>query len=546
MNKNLLILGLVTPSCLCGSVVAKSQSERPNIIFILTDDQPQSLHHYAGNELIQTPNLDRLAEEGVYFSNARVSSAISKPSRTCLLTGQYERAHGVNFNSGTSISAEGWARCYPNLLRESGYYTGYVGKNHTPIGKDGYETGLMESSYDYWYGSHKGVGFYSKQSHEIYQGAEATTQPEILGEGVMDFLSPNERGLKGAVHFLDHRPDDKPFFLNLCFNLPHNSSTGAMRQKESDPETYRSLYRDIDIPLPKDYIAKADIKDPRLPESVHHAADRQSTYDYVNTPEQCKERYIRYMQAVTGIDNILGQLRSELKKQGIEDNTIIIFTSDHGIFFGEYGMGGKGLCYEICTKVPYMIYDPRLPKRLRSKDSDELVMTIDLSATMLDYADVEIPNHYQGHSLVQMIRGEQSSVRDYAYTENLWSTVHGNPRCESVQDKEWKYIRYYKNNNISSLEMVRLGKQLGFKPSIAYDSSLTSMLQYRMFRIAGLEGEEAVYEELFNLKEDPLEANNVIDNPVNQQTLERLRKEWKQQITYAAGTELPMVDVLEK
>ncbi len=543
MKPTYLLLGVIAPQCIATSLMAKTESDRPNIIFILTDDQPRSLHHYAGNELIQTPNIDRLADEGVYFSNARVSSAISKPSRTCLLTGQYERAHGVNFNSGTSLSAEGWARCYPNLLRASGYYTGYIGKNHTPIGDKGYNTGLMESSYDYWYGSHQNVGFYSKEAHEIYKGAEATTQPEILGEGMMDFLNPNERNLEGAKHFLDNLPDDQPFFLNVCFNLPHNSSTSAMRQRESDPDTYCSLYRDLDIPLPKDYVAKADIEDPKLPAELLHAKDRQTTYDYVDTPEECKERYIRYMQAVTGIDNIVGELQEELKRQGLDENTIIIFTSDHGIFFGEYGLGGKSLCYEICTRVPYMIYDPRLPKKVRSKDSDELVMTIDLSATMLDYAGVEVPEHYQGFSLRPMIEGEQESVREYAYTENLWSTVHGNPRCESVQDKEWKYIRYYKNENLSSIEMVRMGKEMGLTPKVAYDQNITSMLMYRMFRVAGIEGEPAVYEELYNLKNDPLEAQNVIDDPKNQGVLARLRKEWKTQITMAMGDELPKVEL---
>lgn len=102
--------------------------ERPNIVFILTDDQPYSLLHCTGNKLIQTPNLDKLAKEGVLFTNAHVSSAISTPSRTCILTGRYERNHGVNFNSGTSLSAEAWRLAYPCILRANGYYTGYVGK----------------------------------------------------------------------------------------------------------------------------------------------------------------------------------------------------------------------------------------------------------------------------------------------------------------------------------------------------------------------------------------------------------------------------------
>ena len=186
--------------------------ERPNIIFILTDDQPYSLLHCTGNELIETPNLDKLADEGVLFTNAHASSAISTPSRTCILTGKYERNHGVNFNSGTSLSAEGWAECYPNLLRENGYYTGYVGKNHTPIGDKGYQTGLMEKSYDYWYGGHEHLGFYPKMRHAIFKDAESETQVEILQEGMLDFLNPNERNLKGALHFLGKRRRISLFF----------------------------------------------------------------------------------------------------------------------------------------------------------------------------------------------------------------------------------------------------------------------------------------------------------------------------------------------
>lgn len=288
--------------------------ERPNIVFILTDDQPYSLLHCTGNKLIQTPNLDKLAKEGVLFTNAHVSSAISTPSRTCILTGRYERNHGVNFNSGTSLSAEAWRLAYPCILRANGYYTGYVGKNHTPIGDRGYETGLMDNSYDYWYGGHEHLGFYPKEKHKIFKNAKNNTQVEILEEGMLDFLNPNERSLKGAVSFLEGRPKDKPFFLNLCFNLPHGNGTGSMKLKESDPDIYKTLYRNLDIQLPENYIAKADIKTPKLPESVHHASDRQNIYNYCDNPKTLRKRNIREMQAVTGIDKLVGKLMDELKK----------------------------------------------------------------------------------------------------------------------------------------------------------------------------------------------------------------------------------------
>ena len=109
---------------------------------------------------------------------------------------------------------------------------------------------------------------------------------------MLDFLNPNERSLKGAVSFLEGRPKDRPFFLNVCFNLPHGNGTGSMKLKESDPDIYKTLYRNLDIPLPENYLAKADIKTPKLPESVHHASDRQNIYNYCDNPKTLRERNI--------------------------------------------------------------------------------------------------------------------------------------------------------------------------------------------------------------------------------------------------------------
>ncbi|MEY8528352.1 sulfatase-like hydrolase/transferase [Bacteroides xylanisolvens] len=518
--------------------------ERPNIVFILTDDQPYSLLHCTGNKLIQTPNLDKLAKEGVLFTNAHVSSAISTPSRTCILTGRYERNHGVNFNSGTSLSAEAWRLAYPCILRANGYYTGYVGKNHTPIGDRGYETGLMDNSYDYWYGGHEHLGFYPKEKHKIFKNAKNNTQVEILEEGMLDFLNPNERSLKGAVSFLEGRPKDKPFFLNLCFNLPHGNGTGSMKLKESDPDIYKTLYRNLDIQLPENYIAKADIKTPKLPESVHHASDRQNIYNYCDNPKTLRKRNIREMQAVTGIDKLVGKLMDELKKQGLDKNTIIVYTSDHGIFNGEFGLGGKALCYEYCTHVPLIIYDPTLPKSLRSKDNNELVLALDLAPTFLDYAKAEKPANYQGFSLKPMLSGKIKSVRDYLFTENLWSTHFGNPRCESIQDKKWKYIRYYKNENLSATEKIKHLKSFGLSPNNVYKTDMTDVLMYRIFVDAGLNGENAEYEELYDLENDPKETTNLANDKKYKDILENLRTEWFKALKLARGNGKPMVDII--
>ena len=128
---------------------------RPNILVILSDDQRADHLGVNGHPVLQTPNLDNLAEEGMNFRNAFASSTACTPNRTCILTGQYERKHGVNFNSGSSLKEEAWERTYPMLLKKAGYYVGYVGKNHTPIGKSGqgvgYQSGVMDCSFNYWY-----------------------------------------------------------------------------------------------------------------------------------------------------------------------------------------------------------------------------------------------------------------------------------------------------------------------------------------------------------------------------------------------------------
>ena len=514
--------------------------ERPNIIFILTDDQPFQLLGANGHPVVKTPNLDKLAKEGVRFTNAHVSTAISTPSRTCMLTGRFERSHGVNFNSETSLSPEAWSECYPNVLRASGYYTGYVGKNHTPIGPDAYKTGLMEESYDYWYGGHEHLSFYPKTRHQIFKGAKSDTQIEVLVEGMMDFLNPNERSLAGALHFMGSRPKEQPFFLNVCFNLPHDAGTSTMKQLESDSELYKSAYRDVEMPLPENYIAKKDIKTPKLPAHVLRVEDRQTGYDWVDTPEALRERLIRQCQTVTGIDNLVGKLLAELKKQKIDKNTIIIFSSDHGVFSGQYGLGGKALCYELCTKVPLIIFDPRTKVAKADKVNDELVLSIDYAQTILEYAGTKAPASYQGKSLVPMMEGKEEKVRDYLFSENLWATPFGNPPCEAVQTKEWKYIRYYKNPMLSARTIETLRKQMNMPPNTVYREN-NSFLQYRTYVEQRLNGEEPIYEELYNLKNDPWEAKNLIGEAQYKELVAKMRVECDKQLRYARGEGNPRV-----
>lgn len=503
-------------------------AKRPNIIFILTDDHRADHVGFMGNDIVQTPNLDQLASEGHVFEQAFVTSAICTPSRASYLLGQYERRHGINFNSGTSITREAWEKSYPVLLREGGYFTGYIGKNHLPIGEKGYYTGLMDRSFDYWYAGHHHLGFYPKEKHAIFDNAAKDTQTEVVAEGLQAFIDPdsNEAFMKDAVSFLQTRPDDQPFCLSVCLNLPHGVSTSSMEQRPTDDALYRTAYRELQdsIPLPPHYIANADIEAPKLPTDLLLTQLRQSNYLWVNTPDDTRERTIRTYQAITGIDRMIGDLRKTLQKQGIADNTILIFSSDHGLFFGEHGVGGKSLCYDITLKVPFLIYDPRLSDADRI---DELVLSIDVAPTILSMAGIEVPDTMQGADLTALMEGETPEWREAAFGENLWSNIFGNPRCETVRTANYRYIRYFKNDNLENRRNT--------KPEEIYTVPDYMAEDYRKSLTSTIQGEPVVYEELFDTSVDPYEAVNLVNDPAYADVLTDLRAQCKLLVAEAKG-----------
>ena len=522
----------------CFPLIAFAE-KRPNIIFILTDDQRQDSLPIYGNSFVETPHLDQLAERSVVFDNASITSAICTPSRATYLLGQYERRHGINFNSGNTLAPEAWAQSYPVLLRKAGYFTGYVGKNHVPIGASGYETGLMEESFDFFYAGHGHIKFYPKRHHKIFKNAKADTQIEILDEATQSFLSKNTV-LSGAESFLKQRPNDQPFCLSICFNVPHGASTREMELLPTDPELYRSKYRDkIDqLPLPANYVAKAKIEKPKLPEDVLYAQFRQDIYDYVDEPDTLRERMIRQYQTITGIDLMLGQLLQQLEENGQSENTIIIYTSDHGLQLGEFGLGGKGLNYEVCLRVPLIIYDPRLPKERRGKRSDALVESVDIAPTLLDLAGAEGGEAMQGHSLVPLLRGQKGLIREFSFAENLWANVFGNPRIESVRDERFKYIRYFKNSRDPWVEKMKPENSASL-----YKITPEMRQMYRSSLDASIKGEAPVYEELFDLDSDPGETTNLVSSLKFSDRLQVMRAQCQAKVTAARGdfTKDPLV-----
>lgn len=520
---------LICPVVSLGATPVGSSNGRPNLIFILSDDQRAEALGVSGNPIIRTPNIDRLAAEGTRFTQAFVTSAICTPSRASYFLGQFERRHGINFNSGTAMAEAAWARSYPVLLREAGYFTGYVGKNHVPIGEGGYESGVIEGSFDYWYAGHNHIRFYVKEVHEIFTNARADTQVEVLEEGVRNFLDPDETFLRGASEFLKARDPTKPFCLSISFNVPHGAATSNMKQRPTDPELYRSGYREFlpDLPLSPRYVAKRDIGDrPRLPFDVLRAEERQHIYDYVDTPAALRERIIREYQTITGIDNLVGNLRAKLAELGLAENTVIIYASDHGIMHGEYGLGGKALNYDPCLRVPFIVMDPRVPTVVQGQVRDEPIMSIDLAPTLLSLADEQVPVSMQGVDLSPIVRGEHPAWRTVTFAENLWSTKNGNPLIESVQTRDWKYIRYFATDRALFAAGVD-------KPTHFLTSEMVTA--YRLWLDVSTDGLAPDYEELFHLAIDPEETCNLAVDVAHTQRLAAMRAECDRQVRAARG-----------
>ena len=435
MYRNFL-LGLVIFAGVLSGGAEPNCSDRPNIIFLLTDDQRDNTLGIMGHEWVKTPNLDRLVENGVRFSNAYIAEPTCAPSRVAFFTGMHERVNGVGFTSSYRLNDEQWEQTYPALLKRSGYYTGFIGK----FGVEYYTfRGRADKRFDFWRGHDGWANFFPKENDtncKIYHDSGEEIITPVMGESI--------------TRFLDKAPADEPFCLSVSFSVPHGSQMVSMwdwkRPACENPKlkghpVYGYLYRDQGIGIPADtatdpyrFIPKA------IMDQDQGRKDKIYPYDY--TVEACREHHIRYYQQITGLDLVVGELVETLKEKGLDQNTVIVFSSDHGLLMGEYGMGGKGLLYDLTAKFPCFVYDPRLPPEQRGRTVENLVSSLDITSTILDFAGVEPPVEMEGRSLIPLLNGTPVAWRDHLFLENLY-TGRDTPFSEGVRKGKWKYIRMY-------------------------------------------------------------------------------------------------------
>ena len=479
-----------------------AKKKKPNVIFFFTDDQRFNSLSMTGHPVAETPNFDQLAKEGVFFDQAFITSPICGPSRANIFTAQWERKNKIGFSAVTKnqISKESFADTWLMQLKNAGYSTAFIGKHHTQIA-DNKSTPLnKEIDFSYYGSGH--LGFRLKR-HPVFSNLKNKTQVEGILEATKAFLQVGnvydyfyENFSKKDTYNLKQRNADEPFAIWLNFNTPHASSIHGMGKSPKDPEHYRTRYADdLDkFTFPENYPQPIS-----LPKEVYDTSDIMKFY-VTDNKKRLLDKKLKMTRGVYSLDKCLGDLRAYLKEIGEDENTIIIYASDHGLMLGEHGLGGKTILYDESVRIPLTIYSPFLANKHRGKYISEPVVGQDIPATILDMCGLDIPASYQGRSMCPLIKGKKIDWRKDVFLENLF-TGQGYPRQEGVRDSEFKYIRSFSKKDDRRLYLP--------------DRSI-------------LVDEKPIYEELFDIVKDPKEANNLAYNTAYAEILEVYRKRCKE------------------
>ncbi|MBM4018656.1 MAG: sulfatase, partial [Planctomycetes bacterium] len=392
---------------------------RPNVLFILTDDQRFDALSCAGHPFLATPHLDRLAAEGARFANAFVTTSLCSPSRASLLSGLYPHGHGV-LNNFTDYPAD--LASWPRTLQQAGYETAYVGKWHM-----GEQSDERRPGFDYWV-SHKGQGKYTGTEFNV--DGRRRTPPGYYTHAVTDF----------AVEWLK-RPRTRPFALILGHKAPHTPV---------EPEAkYEHIFDAIDIRYPASALALEGKPDwirqrldtwhgiygplwgfrekfpDRRPEAVAHFA-----------------RFVRaYLATIKSVDDSVGRICRALADLGQLNNTLIVFAGDNGFFLGEHGMMDKRAMHEESIRVPLIVRYP--PLIARPRVVREMVLNVDLAPSVLDVCGLPPPAGVHGASWKRLAAGDASGWRrSWYYAYNYEKEFPYTPNVRGVRTDEWKYIHY--------------------------------------------------------------------------------------------------------
>lgn len=391
---------------------ANADEVRPNILFLLVDDQRNDTLGCAGHPILQTPAIDRLAVEGLRFENAFVTTSICASSRASIFTGLHERTHGYTFLK-PPLSEVDMLASYPARLRAHGYRTGYVGKYG--VQAQGQPEGQMFDVFE-----------------QLNRNPYFKEQPDGSLRHVTEITGDR------AIDFLRNHPEGQPFCLSVSFNAVHAED----RDHENHfpwPKAVDGMYRDVVIPKPR-------LSDPKIyaahPDFFKQSINRGRYFWRWDTEAKYQRNMSAYFRMISGVDRVVGRIHAELERLGYDEDTVIIYMSDNGYYMGERGFAGKWTHYEESLRVPLIIRDPRVEKTAQGRVSEAMVLNIDVPRTLLDIAGVPVPQHYQGRSLLGHIQADEpEGWRQEFFCEHMME-YNKLPRWEGVRGERFVYARY--------------------------------------------------------------------------------------------------------
>ena len=435
---------------------------RPNILFIMSDDHAAHAISAYGSQINQTPNIDRLAAQGVRLTNTFCTNALCTPSRATILTGQYSHVNQVKtlddeIDSSRPIQSQ-------KLLKQAGYDTAIVGKWHL-----GNNEASNPQGFDYW---------------NILPGQGDYYDPVMIENGVEHKLEGYVTDLITdiSVEWLESRDSEAPFFLMVHHKAPHSSWIPAKRHenlgvegKFPEPETLMDDYETRSEAVKITSIRVEDTRKANLkvdpPEGISQDEKRKWAY----------QRYITdYTRTVQAVDDSVGTLLDYLDEQGLADNTLIIYTSDQGMFLGDHGWHDKRYMYEESLRMPFIA---RLPGKIEAGSiASDMLLNVDFAPTLMDYADVEVPVEVQGSSGRGILEGSTPDDWQKSLYYRYWMHTIGHKVIPNygVRNERYKLIFYY-----------------GVTVEDTHNPDIDIAAEW----------------ELYDLKADPCEVNNVYGQP---------------------------------
>ena len=444
---------------------------KPNVVFILTDDQRWDAMSCAGNPHLQTPNIDRLASEGAHFTNHFCTTSLCSPSRASILGGLYAHAHGVT-NNFTDYPRD--LPTFPRHLQQAGYQTAYIGKWHMGEDDDSRRPG-----FDHFV-THRGQGKYFDTEFRVNDG-ERKVVPGYYTTVVTDM----------SIAWLDSLESEKPFLLMVGHKAPHSFYFPE--------EKYQHAFDHVRIPYPETAFQLADkpiwIKQ-RL--TTWHGIygplfDWRKEFPDTSASAMLDfERMIRaYWSTILSVDDSVGMIYQYLAKKGELDNTLFIFTSDNGLLSGEHGMVDKRTAHEPSIRVPFVLRYPPLVSPEQPKTIEAQTLTLDFAPSILDICGAEPLPKTHGKSWKQLLKSSDPNWRTSWYYEyNYEVQFPYTPNVRAIRTDQWKYIRYPHGDGSPDKHMA----------------------------------------ELYHLKTDPDERHNLIEQPEYAAKTQELRAELAQLI----------------